>query len=431
MKYSVVTFGCRVNQADSLAVEAGLTGAGDVAVPPDRAEVVLVNTCSVTASADQGARQAIRRIHRENPAARVVVTGCYASRCHDEVAALPGVAAVVANADKPQLLAWLRPGMAPDGDGPCGRLPGPGLMGRTAWTLRAQTGCDEPCSYCIIPTTRGTSRSRTRADVLDELSRVVAAGYKEVALTGVHLGAWGRDLDDRSALGDLLAGLASVPGDFRVRVSSLEPMDCTSDVLGWLVDRPDRFAPHLHLPLQHASDVMLQAMRRPYTAAAYARLVEDVRACLPHAAIGSDVIVGFPGETDEDAATLARYLDSSPLTHLHVFPYSDRPGTVAEGLPAKVHGAIVKARAQRLRTISRVLSTRFRDSQAGTTRPALTIDDGTVAVTDNYFKVAVPGGHARNQWVNVPIPATDGPALGARVMEPLEADGPARRQSGP
>ncbi len=191
-----------------------------------------------------------------------------------------------------------------------------------------------------------------------------------------------------------------------MRVSSLEPMDCTAGVIGWLVDRPDRFAPHLHLPLQHAADPLLRAMRRPYSAAAFARLVDDVRARLPHAAIGSDVIVGFPGETDEDAEILAGYLASSPLTHLHVFPYSDRPGTAAERLPGKVHGAVVKARAQRIRTVSRQLSDRFRASQAGTARPALTIDDGTTAVTDNYFKVPVPGGDARNQWVMATIPPT-------------------------
>lgn len=408
MRYAVVTFGCRVNQADSLAVEAGLTGGGAAAVSPEHADVVLVNTCSVTASADQGARQTIRRIHRENPAARIVVTGCYASRCGAEVEALPGVAEVVPNDAKPRLLAMLRreaPGG--EGDGPCGRLPGPGLMGRTAWTLRAQTGCDEPCSYCIIPTTRGTSRSRPLPDVIDELARAVDAGYKEVALTGVHLGGWGRDLPEPGRLGDLLAALAAAPGDFRVRVSSLEPMDCTPDVLGWLVDRPDRFAAHLHLPLQHASDRVLAAMRRPYTAATYAGLVAGIRERLPHAAIGSDVIVGFPGETDDDADVLARFLEASPLTHLHVFPYSDRPGTAASALPDKVHGAMVKARAQRLRAVSRTLGDRFRASQAGSTRPALTIDDGTTAVTDNYFKVPVPGGHARNEWVSVMIPSAD------------------------
>lgn len=405
MRYAVVTFGCRVNQADSLAVEAGLTGGGAEAVSPERADVVLVNTCSVTASADQGARQTIRRIHRENPGARIVVTGCYASRCAGEVAALPGVAEVVPNDAKPRLLALFRDAPGGEADGPCGRLPGPGLMGRTAWTLRVQTGCNEPCSYCIIPTTRGTSRSRPLSDVIDELTRAVDAGYKEVALTGVHLGGWGRDLPEPPRLGDLLGAVAAVRGDFRVRISSLEPMDCTPDVIGWLVDRPGRFAAHLHLPLQHASDRVLGAMRRPYTAAAFAALVGDVRARLPHAAIGSDVIVGFPGETDDDADGLARFLEASPLTHLHVFPYSDRPGTAASALPGKVHGAVVKARAQRLRGISRALSDRFRASQAGSVRPALTIDDGTMAVTDNYFKVPVPGGRARNEWVSVAIPS--------------------------
>ncbi len=408
MKYAVITFGCRVNQADSLAVEAALTSAGAQAVSADRADVVLVNTCSVTASADQGARQTIRRLHRGNPTARIVVTGCFASRAGAEVAALPGVELVVPNADKPRLAARLLPMLGPDvaAAGPCGRTPGPGLMGRTVWTLRAQTGCTEPCSYCIIPTTRGPSQSRTLADIVAELRRVVAAGYKEIALTGVHLGAWGRDLPPGSGtLADLLRALAADPGDFRVRVSSLEPMDCTNAVLDTITAAPDRFAAHLHLPLQHASARILTAMRRPYSAEQFARLVTDVRRRLPDAAIGSDVIVGFPGETDHDFDTLARYLEDSPLTHLHVFPYSDRPGTAASELPGKVHGAVVKVRAQRLRGISRVLADRFRASQAGRVRPALTIEDGRVAVTDNYLRVAVPPGHGRNEWIAALVPA--------------------------
>ncbi len=268
MKYAVVTFGCRVNQADSLAVEAALTSAGAEAVSADRADVVLVNTCSVTASADQGARQTIRRIHRENPTARIVVTGCFASRAGAEVAALPGVEMVVPNPDKPRLAARLLPMLAADlpGEGPCGRTPGPGLMGRTAWTLRAQTGCDEPCSYCIIPTTRGRSQSRPLADILMELRRVVAVGYKEVALTGVHLGAWGRDLQPGTGrLADLLQAMAGEAGDLRIRVSSLEPMDCTAEVLDVIAGAPHRFAAHLHLPLQHAAERILTAMRRPYS----------------------------------------------------------------------------------------------------------------------------------------------------------------------
>ena len=405
MKYAVVTFGCRVNQADSLGVEAVLSAAGATAVSSDQADVVLVNTCSVTASADQGARQTIRRIHRENPGARIVVTGCFASRAPGDVAALAGVTAIVPNAEKATLAATLLPllDIAP-ADGPCGRPPGPGLMGRTAWTLRAQTGCDEPCSYCIIPKTRGTSRSRTLDDVLAELRRVIEAGYKEVALTGVHLGAWGRDLAAPRTLVALLSALAAEPGAFRVRVSSLEPMDCTAEVLDVIAGHPDRFAAHLHLPLQHAANDLLAAMRRPYTIERYAALVDSVRRRLPDAAIGSDLIVGFPGETDAQAETLAAYLETSPLTHLHVFPYSDRPGTEADALPGKVHGAVVKARAQRLREVSRRLATGFRASQTGRVRPALTIDDGRTAVTDNYLRVPVPPGRARNEWIDVVVP---------------------------
>lgn len=405
MKYAVVTFGCRVNQADSLGVEAALSAAGATAVSSDQADVVLVNTCSVTASADQGARQTIRRIHRENPRARIVVTGCFASRAAEDVAALPGVTAIVPNTAKATLAGTLLPmlDLAP-ADGPCGRLPGPGLMGRTAWTLRAQTGCDELCSYCIIPKTRGTSRSRTLDDVLAELRRVLEAGYKEVALTGVHLGAWGRDLATPRALVDLLAALAAEPGAFRVRVSSLEPMDCTIGVLDVIAGHPGRFAAHLHLPLQHAANDLLAAMRRPYTIERYAALVDDVRRRLPDAAIGSDLIVGFPGESDDHAAALAAYLETSPLTHLHVFPYSDRPGTEAEALPGKVHGAVVKTRAQRLRDVSRLLAARFRASQTGRVRPALTIEDGRTAVTDNYLRVPVPSGRVRNEWIEVVVP---------------------------
>jgi len=409
VKYAVVTFGCRVNQADSLGVEAALTAAGATAVSSELADVVLVNTCSVTASADQGARQTIRRIHRENPGARIVVTGCFASRAPADVAALPGVSAIVPNTAKATLAGTLLPLLdVASAEGPCGRVPGPGLMGRTAWTLRAQTGCDEVCSYCIIPKTRGTSRSRTLDDVLAELRRVREAGYKEVALTGVHLGAWGRDLPAPQRLVDLLVALAAEPGAFRVRVSSLEPMDCTDAVIDVIAGHPGRFAAHLHLPLQHADDDMLASMRRPYTIARYAALVETVRRRLPDAAIGSDVIVGFPRETDGHAEALASYLQSSRPTRLHVVPFSDRPGTEAEALSGKVHGAVVKARAQRLRDVSRALAARFRAGQTGRVRPALTIDDGRTAVTDNYLRVPVPAGRARNEWIDVVVPPPEG-----------------------
>ena len=401
MNYSVITFGCRVNQADSLAIEAELQARGATCVSRDRADVVIVNTCSVTASADQGARQIIRRVARENPSARIVATGCYATRCSDEVAALPGVVSVVPNQAKAAMtfVASLieRDDVPPsDPRGPCGRALAPGLMGRTAWTLRVQTGCEESCSYCIIPSTRGRSHSRTLQDIRAEVRRVVDAGYREIVVTGVHLGSYGRDLEPRSSLIELLRDLDRVPA--LIRISSLEPMDFPLEALEL------RCAPHFHLPLQHASNRMLRAMNRPYTIEFFSDLAEIVRCRLPHAAIGSDIIAGFPGETDEDFDELTRYLQCSPLTHLHVFPYSDRPGTVASKLSGKVHGSIIKHRTQRLREISRVLAERFRESQRGSRRPALTIEDGSTAVTDNYFRVPAPAGHARNEWVTVEIP---------------------------
>jgi threonylcarbamoyladenosine tRNA methylthiotransferase MtaB len=459
MKYAVVTFGCRVNQADSLGFEEDLLTAGAEATSPERADLVIVNTCSVTATADQGARQTIRRVARDNPSARIVVTGCYATRRPDEVSALPNVTRVVANDDKPRLLKLIAddPSTAErfgDGDGACGSAIQPGVAGRTAYTLRVQTGCGEPCAYCIIPSTRGAPRSVPIGNVLREVDRVAAAGFKEIALTGVHLGSHGRDLSPRSSLVDLLEALDvhtarpktvarrrvrlkadttySSDADVRrvrlqpdpqpdllFRVSSLEPMDCTPDVVD-LVGASPAFAPHFHLPLQHASDRMLRAMRRPYTAAYYADLVDGIRARLPDASIGSDIIVGFPGETDEDVEQLAGYLERSPLTHVHVFPYSDRPGTAATALPHKVHGAAIRERARRIRDIGARLTSRFRNSQIGATHRALTIEDGSLAVTGNYLKVRIGPGHVRNQWIAIGISRLgDSGILEGERREPL------------
>jgi threonylcarbamoyladenosine tRNA methylthiotransferase MtaB len=412
VKYSVITFGCRVNQADSLGFEEGLLRGGAVAVSPEEADLVVVNTCSVTSSADQGARQTIRRIARSNPQARIVVTGCYATREPAAVAALPNVIRVVPNDDKPRLVPQLVPSVITDelstaerfgdGDGSCGGRIVPGIGGRTAFTLRVQTGCAEQCSYCIIPSTRGRPRSVPLEDVLSEAARITAAGFKEIALTGVHLGSYGRDLAVPSSLLELLVALCSVPSDVLFRISSLEPMDCSREIVD-LVASSGSLAPHFHLPLQHASDRVLSTMGRPYTIAYYADLVDYVRRRIPEASIGSDVIVGFPGETDRDFDALASYLEGSPLTHLHVFPYSDRPGTRAATMGGAVPGPIVRARARQVREISQRLTERFHQSQVGTIHHGLTLDDGSVVVTGNYLKLRVAGGRRRNEWVRVRV----------------------------
>lgn len=413
MKYSIITFGCRVNQADSLGIEEELRARGATAAPsPDRADVVIVNTCSVTSSADQSARQTVRWLARTNPDAQVVVTGCYATRRPDEIHALPNVLRVVSNVEKSSLVSSLAVQLGlttaerfGDGDGSCGAAIEPGIAGRTAFTLRVQTGCAQPCAYCIIPVTRGEPRSVPVGAVLAEVDRIADAGFKEIALTGVHLGSYGRDLHPASSLIELLRVLES--GSRVVfRISSLEPMDCSPEVIDLVASR-DGLAPHFHLPLQHASDRMLAAMRRPYTLAYYADLVDSIRARIPAASIGSDVIVGFPGETDEDFDELCAYLERSPLTHLHVFPYSDRPGTVASAMSEKVHGAVVRERAARVRASGHRLTVKFRESQRGTIHRALTLEDGSLAVTGNYLKVRIPPGRVRNEWVRVRITSVE------------------------
>lgn len=397
MKYAVVTFGCRVNQADSLVIEDGLRSRGAVPSAPEEADVVIVNTCSVTASADQAARQTVRRIARMNPGVRVVVTGCYATRQPDEVAALPNVIRVVGNAGKEEVA-----GMFGDGDGPCGHSLAPGAAGRTALTVRVQTGCDEACSYCIIPRTRGTGRSRPLAAVVADIGRAVDAGYKEIAITGVHLGSYGRDLDDGSSLAALVRMLGDWKDDVLFRISSLEPMDCTPEIVD-MVAASARLAPHFHLPLQHGSDAMLRAMRRPYSSAHYCGLIERIRMTMPHAAIGSDIIVGFPGETEAHFDDMCRLLEELPLTHLHVFPYSDRPGTDASRLFPKVDGRAVRERGRAVREIGERMARRFKASQAGRTLRALTVDDGQSVVTGNYLKLRLDARKTRNEWVDVRV----------------------------
>jgi len=446
VKYAIVTFGCRVNQADSFEFEDSLRASGAVAAPAKDADLVVVNTCSVTGAADQGARHLIRRVARDNARARIVVTGCYATRRPDDLSSLPQVVRLVPNDEKPQLAAWLRTSEADrgrgglhsawgrgglsapstvdnpprpplaDGDSACGTHIEPGAMGRTAVPLRVQTGCDACCAFCIIPTTRGASRSLPIDDACRRARRHADAGYKEIWIVGVHLGSYGRDLASPSSLAELLCALDAVPGDVTFRISSLEPMDCPREIVD-LVATSGRFLAHFHLPLQHGSDAVLSRMRRPYSIGFYADLVGDIRATLPHAAIGTDVLVGFPGERDEDAETGAQNIDALPLTYLHVFPYSDRPGTEASRLAGKVDAPDVRRRAERLRATGRRVADAFARAHVGQVRPGLTLEDGTLVLTDNFLKVRIPPGLRRNTRVRVRIDSAE-PSLTGVVVFP-------------
>jgi threonylcarbamoyladenosine tRNA methylthiotransferase MtaB len=244
---------------------------------------------------------------------------------------------------------------------------------------------------------------------LAAVETAVAAGYREIALCGVHLGSYGRDLECGTSLSDLVRRLRDWPADVLFRISSLEPMDCTRELLE-VVDQSPRIAPHFHLPLQHGDDEMLRLMRRPYSSAYFAELVRTIAASIPHACIGTDVIAGFPGETDEQADCLVALVEDLPLASLHVFPYSDRPGTEASLLPGKVHPDAIRARSARLRAVGARLADRFRASQVGQVRRALVVDDGSAVVTDNYLKLSIGEPRRRNEWVHVLV---DGPYRGS------------------
>jgi threonylcarbamoyladenosine tRNA methylthiotransferase MtaB len=404
MKYCVLTFGCRTNQADSCDVERGLRAQGGLPAAPEAADVVVVNTCTVTAAADQASRSAIRRIARLNPSARIIATGCYATRNPDEMAALPGVADVVPNSVKAAIAHFPSFPVSPFPSSSVPQLPGFSVPGRTAYPIRVQTGCDERCAYCIVPGTRGASTSRPLQAVVDETRAIAQAGYKELWVTGVHLGSYGRDLVPAASLLDLLAALerAALGTDLAFRLSSIEPMDCGDGILDAMAASA-HFLPHFHLPLQHAADRVLASMRRPYTLERFRAAVDGIRSRLPDAAIGTDLIAGFPGETEDDFDVAAAYLRESPLTHVHVFPYSPRPGTEAARMSPRVPAGEVRRRATCLRAIAAALNSRFVERQLGRERPALTLGDGTTALTDNYLKLRIPPGRPRNERIRARV----------------------------
>jgi threonylcarbamoyladenosine tRNA methylthiotransferase MtaB len=445
--FHIVQFGCRATQADAAAIEAQLLGQGcSLADGSDSAEIVVINTCTVTASADSQAREAIRKIHTKNPAARVIVTGCYAQRAPEELAALPGVSWVVGNSHKPEIPALVQffaanpaPQSSPDfisldslalsvaplpakilsGDifEQTSLLSAPVLGGEgnhTRPTLKIQDGCNSRCSYCVIPFVRGKSRSLPPDIVIEGIQRLVSSGFHEVVLSGINLGSYGRDLFPGVEFGDLLIRVLRETFLDRLRISSIEPMDVTQDLID-LFAGSDRLAQHFHMPLQSGSDRILAAMHRWYRGEHYARRVELIRERLPHAAIGADVIAGFPGESDADHAATLAFIASLPFTYLHVFSYSSRPGTKAAALPNQVPGQVIKCRAQELRALGDAKAAAFRQSQIGRTLRVLTLrcdDDAdsssTPALSSNYLRIRVPGLCPPNQWHEVQISTEEG-----------------------
>jgi threonylcarbamoyladenosine tRNA methylthiotransferase MtaB len=423
MKFLVQNFGCRATQADGAALEAALAQRGFKAVSQaQEAGLVILNTCTVTAAADDDVRQTLRRVHRENPAARILVTGCYAQRAPEELAAMPGVDWVVGNSHKLQIPDLVT---EPDSQTPYhGQIhvgdifaqqeflsaPVQDAAGdRTRPNLKIQDGCNNRCSFCIIPFVRGRSRSAPASQVVEQV-RELSLRYREVVLSGIHLGRWGREPGSRMRLVDLLRRLLAETEVERLRLSSVEPMDFSDDLLGLMACSP-RIAKHVHAPLQSGSDQVLRRMRRKYRPRHYEDRIRKARAWMLHAAIGADVMVGFPGESDQEFEESFRFIEALPFTYLHVFTYSERPGTPAAAFPDQVPVRVRRDRNRILRELAARKNLRFRESMAGRRLSAVTIDQGQVALTDNYLKVELAWRREPNRLIEVEAGGVSGAGL--------------------
>jgi threonylcarbamoyladenosine tRNA methylthiotransferase MtaB len=483
----VENFGCRATQADGAAIERQFQEQGlERADEPVQAGIVVLNTCTVTAAADQDARAAVRRIHRKNPQARIVVTGCYAQRAPEEIAALPGVSAVVGNSHKHQLaeIALFGPqpsdlgpqptqsGFVPlahltsEVQGPRSEVRSPIFVSdifahtelqaapvfdasneRTRPNLKVQDGCDNRCSFCVIPYVRGQSRSLRMAEVIRAVDALVTAGYREVVISGINLGRWGRDLesdtpisfastaateaapfpevgqrpttnDQRPSFEDMIRAILNETALQKLRISSVEPMDWSDDLIALVATTP-RIAKHAHVPLQSGSDAVLRRMHRKYRPWHYRERIEKIRTAMPTAAIGADVMTGFPGETEAEFEETHRLIEDLPFTYLHVFTYSPRPGTPAATMARQIPIHVARERNRILRDLASQKKLAFMSKFVGQEIEAITLNvadsdhEGkyTEGLTDNYLPIRVKGLHPPNRWIPVKVETVSDGAL--------------------
>ncbi len=424
--FFISTFGCRANQADSAALRRSLREAGySEARSEEKADLVIVNSCTVTHRSDQQVRQFTRRIRRNNPEARVVLTGCYAQRDPEGLGEEGFADLVIGNRRKQDLVRILDEGPAGGaGEDGCRVVwddlsgersydlePGDPGTNQTRPQLKIQDGCSASCSYCIVPLVRGPSRSVPPEQVLEGIRKYIDEGYREIVLTGIHLGIYGMNLQPRSSLDRLLEQIIELPGLGQVRISSIEPMELSRRVID-LAAGSGKIAPHFHICLQSGSDRILSAMRRPYKAAEFAELVEYVREKIPLAGIGTDVIAGFPGETEEDHQETVRYIKNLPFTYLHVFPYSDRSGTLASGMDGKIPPQVSNARCRELREISSAMKAGFMESMTGKNLQVLTLTSEVRgrrrALTGNYLDALLPRAVPGNVLVRARVKKVSG-----------------------
>jgi len=415
--FHIVTLGCRSNQYDSQRIAEALQAAGlRAAADGEPAQVYVVNTCTVTAVADSKARQLVRRIVREHPAARVFVTGCYATREPEALRRIGGVEGVFGRGEWGQMLHAICGAPPPEGvlEGDFGIS---GFHGRARALLKIQEGCDFRCAYCVVPLVRGRPRSRPLPHVLEEARRLLDAGFKEIVLTGIHLGLYGADLGEGLELADAVQAVAELPGVGRVRLSSIEPQEVSERLLE-AMGHP-AVCPHLHLPLQTGDDELLRRMGRRYTAGEFLRVVEAARARLDRPAVGADVIVGLPGESDRAFENTLRVCREAAFSRMHVFRFSPRPGTAAAGMEGAVPAAAVRERCRCLEALARELAERWARSFLGMRERVLfeeTRGGRLVGYTDRYVRLSAPGPPGlAGEMAHVRCTACRGAALSGRI----------------
>ncbi len=428
-KFYIATLGCRTNQADSAGMrEEFLSREYEETQQCRKADLIVVNSCTVTHRADQQVRQLTRKLRRQNPAACLVVAGCYAQRAPHTLARLGSVDLVVGNSHKRDLVQIATAFDSGEMGLPTHReiaaiyqddfrnvpvlgvTPATQTAGRTRPFVKIQDGCDAKCTYCIIPQVRGPSRSVPPQMVLEHIRRLVEEGFKEIVLTGIHMGSYGMHLKPRFSLDRLLNEIVAVAGLERVRLSSLEPMQLSRRFIS-LAASCEKIAAHFHICLQSGSDRILKKMLRPYTTSRFASLVEEIHQRLPDAAIGTDVIVGFPGESEEDHRQTVDFMGRMPFTYLHVFPYSDRTGTAAFQIAGKVESRAIKYRSAELRQISEEKNRNFRRRFLGQLLSVLTLsekkDGMRTALSGNYLKAKIDPEVPSNRIVEAKVVAED------------------------
>ena len=427
-RFHIQNFGCRASQADGAALATQLAGRGFEQVgEAGNAHFVILNTCTVTSTADEELRQVVRRTHRENPDARIVVTGCYAQRAPAELAGMAGVALVVGNSHKTQLAELMaEPGAEFHGEIFVEDIfanqdfrAAPALeagLDKSRPNLKIQDGCNNRCSFCVIPYVRGRSRSVPAESVIEQV-RELAAAYSEVVLTGINLGRWGREPFSNMRLAGLLRRiLAETPVEL-IRLSSVEPMDWSDDLLELVASSP-RIAQHVHAPLQSGSDAVLRRMRRKYRPRHYEDRIVKARQLMADAAIGADVMVGFPGETEAEFDETCAFIERLPFTYLHIFPYSERPGTPAAESIDQVPVTVRKQRGRVLKELALRKNADFRQRMVGKTLKAVALTDAGRALTDNYLKLELATCREPRKLTNVRIGSVTRDGL--REWSPLQ-----------